>query len=144
MAERKMVKKMGAKFCRTSFGKCCFTVYSIFTFICSLILGTGRCHYPDFTDVETVAHKGLVTCPESPNEFRAEPDSNPAPSTMSPVVQNVWKAGCWRRGKTRQESNSNTRHLGQTTRLKHGQNDLLVSQHGGRGLWAGESGDMVR
>lgn len=69
-----------------SAGKCCFTVYSIFTFICSLIVATGRCHYPDFTDVETVAHKGLVTCPESPNEFRAEPDSNPALSTMPPVV----------------------------------------------------------
>ena len=43
------------------------TLQSIFMFICSLILGTGRCYYPDFTDVETVAHRGLITCPESRN-----------------------------------------------------------------------------
>lgn len=41
-------------------------------FVCLLILGTGRCYYPDFTDVETVVHRGLITCPESPNCIQSE------------------------------------------------------------------------
>lgn len=103
-----------------------------------LIFGTGRYVYPDYSDEESAAHRGLVTCSESPNQLKVEPYSNPGPSRMPSVVWNVWKAGHWRRGKTWQGSNSTRRHLGEATRLKSSQKVLPEDQHGDTGLWVKE------
>lgn len=53
-----------------------------------------------------------------PTEFRVRPDSSPALSMMLLMVQNIWRAGHWRHGKTWPGSNATRRPLGQASRLK--------------------------
>lgn len=81
------------EFCRTWFGKCCFTVYKAPSHTFShLILGTNRYYYPDFT--------GEETSPKKCGHLKAEPDSNPGLSMMLLMVWDVWRAGHQRDGKT--------------------------------------------